>query len=120
MIIRIMNIRFRYASPVATFQVAWGADRRRAASLNASPMETAMYDGSIIRSGAPGQRQATIFDDCLAAAAAAWRGWVAAIAHELRIRRDMRQLAAMDDHMLKDIGLCRCEIESCARYGRDQ
>jgi uncharacterized protein YjiS (DUF1127 family) len=91
-----------------------------APSLNASPMETAMYDGSIIRSGAPGQRQATIFDDCLAAAARSLAWLVAAIAHELRIRRDMRQLAAMDDHMLKDIGLCRCEIESCARYGRDQ
>jgi uncharacterized protein YjiS (DUF1127 family) len=83
-------------------------------------METAMYDGSIIRSGAPGQRQATIFDDCLAAAARSLAWLVAAIAHELRIRGDMRQLAAMDDHMLKDIGLCRCEIESCARYGRDQ
>jgi uncharacterized protein YjiS (DUF1127 family) len=30
----------------------------------------------------------------------------------------MRRLAAMDDHMLKDIGLRRCEIASCARYGR--
>ena len=79
-----------------------------------------MYDGSIIRSGAPGQRQATIFDACLAAAARSLAWLVAAIAHELRIRRDMRQLAAMDDRMLKDIGLCRCEIEPCVRYGRDQ
>jgi uncharacterized protein YjiS (DUF1127 family) len=119
MIIRIMNIRFRYASPVATIHIAWGRTDSTA-SLNASPMETAMYDGSIIRSGAPGQRQATIFDGCLAAAARNLAWLFAAIAHELRIRRDMRQLAAMDDHMLKDIGLCRCEIESCARYGRDQ
>ena len=104
MILNIINIRFRYASPVATFQVALTDS---AASLNASPMEIAMYDGSIIRSGAPGQRQATIFDGRLAAAARSLAWLVAAIAHELRIRRDMRQLAAMDDHMLKDIGLCR-------------
>jgi uncharacterized protein YjiS (DUF1127 family) len=31
----------------------------------------------------------------------------------------MRQLAAMDDHMLEDIGLRRSEIEYCVRYGRD-
>jgi hypothetical protein len=77
-------------------------------------METAMYDGSIIRSGAPGQRQATIFDDCLAAAARSLGWLVAAIAHELRIRRDMRQLAAMDDHMLKDIA-CAAARSSRAR-----
>jgi uncharacterized protein YjiS (DUF1127 family) len=118
MISYILNIRFRYASTVATFQIAWG--RESAASLNASPMEIAMHDGSIIRSGAPGQRQATVFDGCLAAAARRLAWLAAAIAHELRIRRDMRQLAAMDDHMLKDIGLCRCEIEFCTRYGRDQ
>ena len=34
-----------------------------------------------------------------------------AIANELRIRRDIGQLAAMDDRMLKDFGLGRCEIE---------
>jgi uncharacterized protein YjiS (DUF1127 family) len=42
-----------------------------------------------------------------------------AIADELRIRRDMRQLRAMDDHMLKDIGLARADIGSAVRYGRD-
>ena len=89
--------------------VAWGAES--AASLNASPMETAMYDGSMIRSGAPGRRQATIFDDCLAAAARSLAWLVAVIAHELRIRRDMRQLTAMDDCRLKDIGMRRREIE---------
>jgi uncharacterized protein YjiS (DUF1127 family) len=43
----------------------------------------------------------------------------AAIANELRIRRDMRQLMAMDDHMLKDIGLTRADIGAAVRYGRD-
>jgi uncharacterized protein YjiS (DUF1127 family) len=54
----------------------------------------------------------------------AWLGDVAeraarAIALELRIRRDMRHLMAMDDRMLKDIGLTRAEIGGAVRYGRD-
>ena len=44
---------------------------------------------------------------------------VAAIAEELRIRRDMRELRAMDDDMLEDIGLTRADIGSVVRYGRD-
>jgi uncharacterized protein YjiS (DUF1127 family) len=40
----------------------------------------------------------------------------AAIADELRIRRDMRQLMAMDDAMLEDIGLTRAEIGTAVRY----
>jgi uncharacterized protein YjiS (DUF1127 family) len=43
----------------------------------------------------------------------------ATVADELRIRRDMRQLRAMDDHMLKDIGLTRADIGTAVRYGRD-
>jgi uncharacterized protein YjiS (DUF1127 family) len=43
----------------------------------------------------------------------------AAIADELRIRRGMRQLRAMDDCMLKDIGLTRADIGTAVRYGRD-
>jgi uncharacterized protein YjiS (DUF1127 family) len=43
----------------------------------------------------------------------------AAVAEELRIRRDMRQLRAMDDQMLKDIGLTRADIGKAVRYGRD-
>jgi uncharacterized protein YjiS (DUF1127 family) len=72
-----------------------------------------------LRSHAPRQRQATIFDACLAAVMRGIMLLIAAIANELRIRRDMRQLAAMDDQMLKDIGLRRGEIEYCVRYGRD-
>jgi uncharacterized protein YjiS (DUF1127 family) len=82
-------------------------------------MEAAMSEVSTVRSHAPRPREATIVDACLAAAARALAWLIAAIADELRIRRDMRQLAGMDDHMLKDIGLCRCEIEYCVRYGRD-
>ena len=78
-----------------------------------------MYDASTVRSPAPRERQATIFDAGLAAVArSAW--WlIAAIGREMRVRRDMRQLAAMDDHMLEDIGLLRCEVEYRVRYGRD-
>jgi uncharacterized protein YjiS (DUF1127 family) len=46
--------------------------------------------------------------------------WIAAaIADELRIRRDMRQLRAMDDAMLNDIGVTRADIGTAVRYGRD-
>ena len=79
-----------------------------------------MYDASTVRSHAPRDRRATVFDTCLAAAARGLAWLIGAIAHELRIRRDMRLLAAMDDHMLKDIGLRRSEIEYCVRYGRDR
>ena len=43
---------------------------------------------------------------------------VARVARELRIRRDMRRLAEMDDAMLCDIGLARSEIEHVVRHGR--
>jgi uncharacterized protein YjiS (DUF1127 family) len=43
----------------------------------------------------------------------------AAVADELRIRRDMRELRAMDDAMLNDIGLTRADIGTAVRYGRD-
>jgi uncharacterized protein YjiS (DUF1127 family) len=46
--------------------------------------------------------------------------WIAAaIAEELRIRRDMRQLRAMDESMLRDIGLTRADIGTTVRYGPD-
>lgn len=78
-----------------------------------------MSDVSTVRSHAPRRRQAPILDAGLAAAMRGAALLIAAIAHELRIRRDARRLAAMDDHMLEDIGLRRGEIEYCVRYGRD-
>jgi uncharacterized protein YjiS (DUF1127 family) len=89
------------------------------ASLDVSSMEAAMSDVSTVRSHAPRPRQATILDACLAAAVRGLAWLIFVIAHELRVRRDMAHLAAMDDHMLKDIGLRRSEIEYCVRYGRE-
>jgi len=43
---------------------------------------------------------------------------VRAIAREHRIRRDTRELMAMSDHMLKDIGLTRSQIVYAVRFGR--
>jgi uncharacterized protein YjiS (DUF1127 family) len=88
-------------------------------ALDVSSMEAAMSNVSTMRSHAPRQREATILDACMRAAARGLAWLITAIANELRIRRDMRQLAAMDEHMLKDIGLRRSEIEYCVRYGRD-
>jgi uncharacterized protein YjiS (DUF1127 family) len=40
-------------------------------------------------------------------------------ARELRVRRDMRRLAEFSDHMLRDIGIARADIEGAVRRGRD-
>jgi uncharacterized protein YjiS (DUF1127 family) len=78
-----------------------------------------MSDVTTVRSPAPRPRQPTLFDAWLAAAVRGLSWLIVAIGRELRIRRDMRQLAAMEDYMLKDIGLHRSEIEYRVRYGRD-
>jgi len=44
----------------------------------------------------------------------------AATMRELRLRRDMRRLAEYDDHMLRDIGIARTDIEGVIRRGRDR
>jgi len=53
------------------------------------------------------------------------RGWayplraaVTWLIHEWRVHRSIQQLRGLDDHMLKDIGLTRMEIEAVVRFGR--
>ena len=41
-------------------------------------------------------------------------------AREARVRRDMKRLAEFDDHMLRDIGITRVDIEGSVRRGRDR
>ena len=50
-------------------------------------------------------------------ALALWFGGV--LAREVRIRRDMRRLAEFNDHMLRDIGIARADLEGAVRRGRD-
>jgi uncharacterized protein YjiS (DUF1127 family) len=35
-----------------------------------------------------------------------------------RARRDAEHLMGMSDHLLKDIGVARCEIETAVRWGQ--
>ncbi len=42
----------------------------------------------------------------------------AAIAREIRLRREMQRLAEYDDCMLRDIGITRMDIEGVVRCGR--
>lgn len=39
------------------------------------------------------------------------------IRREMRLRRDRRHLREMPDHMLKDIGISRHEIDAVTAYG---
>jgi uncharacterized protein YjiS (DUF1127 family) len=43
---------------------------------------------------------------------------IRAVATEWRIRRDLRELMALNDHMLKDIGVSRAQVAHAARFGR--
>jgi uncharacterized protein YjiS (DUF1127 family) len=43
---------------------------------------------------------------------------IAWIGSRRRLRRDVRELMALDDRILRDIGLRRCDVEHAARYGR--
>jgi uncharacterized protein YjiS (DUF1127 family) len=71
----------------------------------------------------------TIIDALLSASAPVHSGLLRkyreALARALRhateewiVTRAIAELQALDDHMLKDIGLTRGEIESCVRQGR--
>ncbi|MGO4572541.1 DUF1127 domain-containing protein [Microvirga sp. 2TAF3] len=42
----------------------------------------------------------------------------AALAREIRVRRDMRLLSGFDEAALHDIGLVRGGVEDAVRYGR--
>ncbi len=42
----------------------------------------------------------------------------AVITRELHLRRDMQRLAEYDDHMLRDIGITRMDIDRIVRDGR--
>jgi uncharacterized protein YjiS (DUF1127 family) len=42
----------------------------------------------------------------------------AAVARWHRLRREARRLMALDDRMLRDVGLSRGEIERAVRVGR--
>ena len=46
-------------------------------------------------------------------------GLIEGIAREARVRRDMSRLAEFDDHMLRDIGIARADIEGAVRRGHD-
>ena len=43
----------------------------------------------------------------------------ARIAREIAVRRDMRRLGEFNDHMLRDIGIVRADIEGAVRRGHD-
>jgi uncharacterized protein YjiS (DUF1127 family) len=47
-----------------------------------------------------------------------WERLARRIANEYRIRRAEREVAALDDSMLRDIGLDRGGAEYAARFGR--
>ena len=64
-----------------------------------------------IRSRAPAGRWAARLQWALAV--------YAMFARELRLRRDMRRLGGFSDHMLRDIGIARSDIEGAVRRGRE-
>jgi uncharacterized protein YjiS (DUF1127 family) len=41
------------------------------------------------------------------------------LAQAHRARRDAKRLMSLDDYLLKDIGIARCEIEAIAHRGRN-
>ncbi|WP_353475219.1 DUF1127 domain-containing protein [Salipiger sp. H15] len=41
------------------------------------------------------------------------------LAHEASVRRGVRDLQELDDHLLRDIGLAPEDFADAARYGRD-
>jgi uncharacterized protein YjiS (DUF1127 family) len=58
------------------------------------------------------------------AAATSLRRWlgaaIAAIALELRVRRDARRLLEAEPRLLRDLGIVRADVERLVRHGRDE
>lgn len=55
----------------------------------------------------------------LAGPARSIREGIAWIDSRRRLRRDVKELRALDDHILRDIGLRRSDVEYATRYGRE-
>jgi len=51
--------------------------------------------------------------------AAGIRAYRAALARKRYLRHAMAELEGLDDRMLRDIGVSRCEIGRVVRYGRE-
>jgi uncharacterized protein YjiS (DUF1127 family) len=47
------------------------------------------------------------------------RSYRAALTRKRRLRHAMAELQGLDDRMLRDIGVSRCEIGRVVRYGRE-
>jgi uncharacterized protein YjiS (DUF1127 family) len=54
----------------------------------------------------------------LAAPVRSIRQGIAWIGFRRRLRRDVREMMALDDRILRDIGVRRSEVEYAARYGQ--
>jgi uncharacterized protein YjiS (DUF1127 family) len=57
-------------------------------------------------------------DSRLAALASPIKQGIAWIGSRRQLRRSIKELLALDDRMLRDIGLRRSEVEYTVRYGR--
>lgn len=65
------------------------------------------------------QRAGLNSDSWPAALARPIRQGISWIGSRRRLHRDIEELMALDDRILRDIGLSRSDIDHAARYGRD-
>lgn len=80
--------------------------------MNSSTIETPVAHGADLSPGpGPGFWPAAL----------AWsiRQGIAWIDARRQLQRDVKELVALDDRILRDIGLNRSDIDNAARYGRD-
>jgi len=77
-----------------------------------------MNNTIIIDSQAPSAWEADAGHSWHAVLLRAIKRGIAQIREHRRLRRDTDVLLALDDRMLADIGLRRCEVEYAARHGR--